>query len=125
LKVIQSLDQIPVFQDDDAEFDYWATHRLSDLLLERMGPLPGNVLPPARTRPISLRLDEDVLRRLKALSKVKQKGYQSLMKEFLVERLYEEERRHGILSRATGAHDAPEHQGHVAMDYPTAPVVVE
>jgi hypothetical protein len=60
-------------------------------------------LPPTRprTQPISLRLDSDVLERVRALAEKKHKGYQTLMKEFVVERLYEEEKREGILSASS------------------------
>ena len=44
------------------------------------------------------RLDSDILRRLKALAAKKRKGYQSLLKEFVVERLYEEEKREGLIA---------------------------
>jgi len=56
-----------------------------------MAPPPEGLLPPARprARPISIRLDEDLLRRLKALARRKGKGYQILLKEFVLERLYE------------------------------------
>lgn len=63
------------------------------------GPAPEGLLPPSRprTRAISLRLDEDLLRRLKAVARRKGKGYQTLLKEFVLERLYEEEKREGVI----------------------------
>jgi uncharacterized protein (DUF4415 family) len=51
----------------------------------------------ARTRPVGIRFDEDVLKRLKALAAQKGKGYQTMLKEFVMERLYEEEKREGII----------------------------
>jgi predicted DNA binding CopG/RHH family protein len=51
-----------------------------------------------RTTPIAVRLDEVTLRRLKALAALRNTGYQTLLKEFVVERLYEEEKREGIIS---------------------------
>jgi hypothetical protein len=44
-----------------------------------------------------VRFDEDVLKRLRALARKKGKGYQTLLKEFVVERLYEEEKREGLV----------------------------
>lgn len=58
-----------------------------------------DVVRPGRTTPISLRLDRFTLQRLKALAKLRNTGYQTLLKEFVVERLYEEEKRAGILER--------------------------
>jgi hypothetical protein len=52
---------------------------------------------PGRTKPIAIRLDQFTVRRLKALAALHNIGYQTLLKEFVVERLYEEERRAGIL----------------------------
>jgi hypothetical protein len=107
MKTIESWDEVPAFADENEEAEFWATHDLGKRLLDQMQPVPlngGGVLPPARaplassrTRPISVRLDDDVLQRLKVLAARKNKGYQSLLKEFVVERLYEEEKREGIV----------------------------
>ena len=53
---------------------------------------------PGRTKPIAIRLDQFTVKRLKALAALHNTGYQTLLKEFVVERLYEEERRAGIIS---------------------------
>jgi uncharacterized protein (DUF4415 family) len=100
MKEVQSPEEIPQFANEAEEAEFWATHALSEAFLAKMEPLPEEVLPPARprTQPISLRLDSDVLERVRALAEMKHKGYQTLMKEFVVERLYEEEKREGILS---------------------------
>lgn len=99
LKEIQSPKEIPDFESEEEEAEFWATHSLGDGFLDKMGPVPDNVLPSARprTKPIAVRFDEDLLGRLKALARIKHKGYQTLMKEFVSERLYEEEKREGIL----------------------------
>jgi hypothetical protein len=52
---------------------------------------------PGRTAPIAIRFDQFTLSRLRALAALHNKGYQTLLKEFVVERLYEEERRAGII----------------------------
>ncbi|HXR28305.1 MAG TPA: hypothetical protein VN772_01920 [Solirubrobacteraceae bacterium] len=52
---------------------------------------------PGRTRPIAVRFDRFTLERLKALAMLRRTGYQTLLKEFVVERLYEEEKREGII----------------------------
>ncbi|HKH39317.1 MAG TPA: CopG family antitoxin [Rubrobacter sp.] len=99
MKEIQSREEIPQFANEAEEAEFWATHSLGEEFLAKMEPLPKDVLPPARprTQPISLRLDSDVLERVRALAEIKHKGYQTLIKEFLVERLYEEEKREGLL----------------------------
>ena len=99
MKEIGSLDEIPAFANEREEAEYWASRGLGEEILERMEPLGDDVLPAARprTRPIAVRFDEDTLRRLKALAKARHKGYQTLLKEFVVERLYEEEKRAGMV----------------------------
>jgi predicted DNA binding CopG/RHH family protein len=52
---------------------------------------------PGRTTPIAIRFDQFTLKRLKALAALHNIGYQTLLKEFVVERLYEEEKRAGII----------------------------
>jgi hypothetical protein len=52
---------------------------------------------PGRTTPIAIRFDQFTLTRLKALAALHNTGYQTLLKEFVVERLYEEEKRAGII----------------------------
>jgi hypothetical protein len=65
-----------------------------------MEPIGDDEIPSVpRTRPVAVRFDADVIQRLKALATKKQKGYQTLLKEFVVERLYEEEKREGILKQ--------------------------
>jgi hypothetical protein len=111
MTTITSWDEVPAFADEGEESAYWGTHTLGQALLDQMQPVPldgGGVLPPARpsasgapaarTRPVSVRMDADLLRRLKTLAAKKRKGYQSLLKEFVVERLYEEEKREGLIT---------------------------
>ncbi|AFZ69417.1 hypothetical protein [Deinococcus peraridilitoris] len=50
-----------------------------------------------KSRPTSLRLGSDLERRLRTLAELKGTSYQTLLKEFVLERIYEEEKRHGIL----------------------------
>ncbi len=50
-----------------------------------------------RTTPIAVRFDEFTIKRLKGLAQRRNTGYQTLLKEFVVERLYEEEKREGII----------------------------
>lgn len=101
MKEIQSLDEIPVFQSEAEESEFWSTHSLGEGILTQMGPLTEEILPRDHdtTRPIIVRLDEDVIRRLKLLAQRKGKGYQTLLQEFVIERLYEEEKREGLVGR--------------------------
>ena len=99
MEEVRSPEEIPDFENEGEEAEFWAAHYLGEDLLEKAGPIPEEVLSSGRprTRPISLRLDEDVLGRLRAVANSKHKGYQTLLKEFVVERLYEEEKREGLI----------------------------
>ncbi len=97
MTIIRSLDEVPAFSSEADEAAFWATHELSDELLAHMEAVPEAVLPRPRTKPIPVRFDEDTVRRLKTLAARRHKGYQTLLKEFVVERLYEEEKREGLV----------------------------
>lgn len=100
MKEINSWDEVPEFKSEAEEARFWATHSLGEKLLERMQPVAEDELPPAVSRtkpPISLRFDEDTLQRIKKLAIAKRKGIHSMLKEFVLERLYEEEEREGLL----------------------------
>lgn len=51
-----------------------------------------------KSKLISLRVETDVLRRLQALATKQDKGYQSLLKQFVIERLIEEEKSEGSMA---------------------------
>jgi hypothetical protein len=76
-----------------------ATHRLADELWDQLPPVDEDELPPgrARTKPVPIRFDDSTLQRNRVIAARRNKGYQTLLKEFVVERLYEEERREGIV----------------------------
>ena len=95
---VRSWTEVPSFKSEKSESAFWRTHTLSDNLLDEMRELPDHILPtaPPRTRPVAVRFDEYTLRRIKALAAKRRKGYQTLLKEFVSERLYEEERRDGL-----------------------------
>ena len=99
LPTIDDWSEVPAFANEAEEAEFWGTHGLGERLLEQMGPVDDGSLPPPRerTRPVAIRFDDDVIGRLKVLARLKHKGYQTLLKEFVVERLYEEEKRVGLV----------------------------
>jgi hypothetical protein len=101
MTIVGSWDEVPSFSSQAEEAAFWATHELSEELLAKMGPLGEPVLPPPRprTKPIAIRFDESTIHRIKALAYRRGKGYQTLLKEFVTERLYEEEKREGVIGR--------------------------
>lgn len=85
---------VPTFKTEADEADFWANHELGDELLERMSPERQDVLPAPRRRakPISLRMDPVLLDALKNEATARSMPYQSLLKQYLVERLADEDR---------------------------------
>lgn len=104
LKEIHSWDEVPAFASEREEAEFWSTHALGEELL--VEDLEGDPMLPTsrpRTTPVSIRFDADTLGRLKRLAHHRRRGYQTMVKEFVAERLYEEEKREGIIgdSRAS------------------------
>lgn len=111
-------EDIPQFTSEDEEHKFWSTHSLGPgLLADMTGPDFDPDLPSPdevrayvdakrgrgeRTQPIPIRFDADVVKRLRALADRKHTGYQTLLKTFVVERLYEEEIREGLIARSSG-----------------------
>lgn len=91
-------DQIPKFKDETEEVAFWDTHSIGPGMIER-GPVADDEMPPVRrataSRIVSARFEADTINRLRDLATQRGMGYQTLMKQFVVERLYEEEKRAG------------------------------
>jgi hypothetical protein len=100
---LRAPEEVPEGMSEGEAREFWETHEITEEYLEKAGAPPEGVLPPAgeprrpRAKPIGVRFDDDVIRRLKALADRKSKGYQTLLKEFVIERLYEEEKREGLV----------------------------
>jgi len=96
---IHSIDEIPAFTSEAEEAEFWATHQIGDDLWGQLPTVPEDDLPPVRprTRPVGIRFDESTLERIKILATRRHKGYQTLLREFIIERLYEEELREGLV----------------------------
>ena len=82
--------QIPKFKSEDAERAFWAKADATDHVdwtrAERM--VLSNLKPSVKT--ISLRLPESMLESLKLLANKRDVPYQSLLKQFLAERIEQE-----------------------------------
>lgn len=98
IQPVERIADIPAFANEDEEHRYWSTHGLGNALLDTMEPVEGEGFPPPRprTKPVPIRFSEDVITRAKVLAAQRHTGYQTLIKEFVVERLYEEEKRAGL-----------------------------
>jgi uncharacterized membrane-anchored protein len=101
MRTVESWSDVPQFTDEAHEAEWWSTHEPSDGLLAQMKPVhltpEERTARNARTHPVAIRFDDSTLERVRALARRRHKGYQTLLKEFVVERLYEEEKREGLV----------------------------
>lgn len=86
---VEEPEGIPSFSSEDEEAKFWATHELGDGLLSRMQRPREGLLPVPRppAKPISLRIDQDVLAAVKRVAHERDMPYQTLLKELLVKQL--------------------------------------
>lgn len=113
LPLVNSQAELPAFANEDEEVVFWDTHEpgpgLEEEARRRMAagtfpslpPIDPSRLrptsPPKQAAPVSLRLEADTVRRLRALAEKKGTKYQTLLKQFVIERLYEEEKREHVV----------------------------
>jgi predicted DNA binding CopG/RHH family protein len=84
------MSKIPQFANEQEEADFWATHDATDYLNETEPEQVAFVDARPPKKQISLRLDPDVIDRLKAISGQKGIGYQTLIRMWVMERLAQE-----------------------------------
>ena len=96
--VVNQPAEIPTFADEDEEHEFWGTHELGPGMLAG-----GRRSEEPRTRPLAIRFDATTLARLRRLAERRGVGYQTLLREFVLERLYEEEVRDGVVTPIRGA----------------------
>lgn len=96
-KPIDSPRDIPASLSDEDRMTFLEKHGVSEYFLENVKEASEEERPRPRTKPINVRFDDFTLARLKEMAERRNVGYQTLLKDFVVERLYEEERREGVL----------------------------
>ena len=115
LPAINSRAEIPENMTTEEAADFWDTHSLGPGLFEeskndpevqafaarlrggKEKQTPRQPRQPKATFVTTLRLDSDMETRLKAVAALKRVPYQTLLKQFVSERLYEEEKRLGVV----------------------------
>jgi predicted DNA binding CopG/RHH family protein len=82
--------QVPTFESEDAERDFWATHDSAEFVdwAKAKRAIFPNLKPSTKT--ISLRLPESMIASLKLLANKRDVPYQSLLKVFLAEKVEDE-----------------------------------
>lgn len=111
LPPVNSTTEIPEFATEEEYAEFWQTHSIGPGLIEEgkndpelqalaarlRRDRPRQPRQPKATHVTTLRLDADMEQRLKHVAALKKVPYQTLLKQFVGERLYEEEKRLGIL----------------------------
>jgi predicted DNA binding CopG/RHH family protein len=87
MRAIASWDDVPLFDREEAEADFWSEHKPDLRLLE--SSLAGSA-EAAESVTITLRIDPRMLARIKRLARSRYLNYQSMIKQWLSERMEQE-----------------------------------
>jgi predicted DNA binding CopG/RHH family protein len=87
MHAISSWEEVPLFDSEEAEADFWAENKPDLRLLE--SALAGGS-GSAESVTITLRIDPRMLARIKRLARSRYLNYQSMIKQWLSERMEEE-----------------------------------
>lgn len=82
-----SWDEVPIFDSETAEADFWSENRPDLRLMESAVAGSGDS---AESVAISLRMDPRMLARIKRLARSRYLNYQSMIKQWLSERMEHE-----------------------------------
>ena len=86
---IASWEDVPLFDSEEAEADFWAENK-PDLRLLENSLAGGNDA--AESVTITLRIDPRMLARIKRMARSRYLNYQSMIKQWLSERMEQEQR---------------------------------
>ena len=92
MKIITNWEQVPAFAGDTEEADYWRRNRPDVRLMENSLAVGAGA---NESVTITLRMDPRMLSRIKRLARSRFLNYQSMIKQWLSERMEEEQRRNG------------------------------
>ena len=87
---MNKLKEIPKFENEDEEREFWATHDSTEYVDWGKAELPSFPRLKPSTKTISLRLAEFMLDELRSIANKRDIPYQSLIKIFLKERIDQE-----------------------------------
>ena len=87
MNTLSSWDEIPDFDDETEEAEFWANHQLDGRLMNMAVHKPDA----RESTTITLRFDPRMLARIKRIARSRYLNYQSMMKQWLSERLEKEQ----------------------------------
>ena len=86
MKTIDDWDKIPTFKSQKEEAAYWTEHQLDPRMMNAAVHRPDN----RESTTITLRFDPRMLARIKRIARSRYLNYQSMIKQWLSERLEQE-----------------------------------
>jgi predicted DNA binding CopG/RHH family protein len=87
MRSIANWEDVPIFDSEEAEADFWAEHRPDLRLMEAAVASSSEV---SESITITLRMDPRMLARIKRLARSRYLNYQSMIKQWLSERMEQE-----------------------------------
>ena len=88
MKTITKWSELTTFEDEADEAEFWLEHQLEPHLMERAMAKPDV----RESTTITLRFDPRMLKRIKRIARSRFLNYQSMIKQWLSERLESEQR---------------------------------
>lgn len=86
MNVIRAWKDVPAFDSDEAEGKFWAVHQLDGRMMQMSVHRPDV----RESTTITLRFDPRMLSRIKRIARRRYLNYQSMIKQWLSERLEQE-----------------------------------
>ncbi|MAB60918.1 MAG: hypothetical protein CMO46_10350 [Verrucomicrobiales bacterium] len=86
MNTINDWEEIPLLEEEEDEANYWNSHQLSPALMNSSIHQPDS----RESTTITLRFDPRMLARIKRIARSRFLNYQSMMKQWLSERLEDE-----------------------------------
>jgi len=87
MNAINNWDEVPLFDRDEAEAAFWSANRIEHSLMENSTASPSDA---GDSVTITLRFDPRMLSRIKRLARSRYLNYQSMIKQWLSERMEQE-----------------------------------
>jgi predicted DNA binding CopG/RHH family protein len=87
MRTIATWDEVPMFDSEEAEADFWLEHRPDLRLMESAVAAASEI---SESVTITLRMDPRMLARIKRLARSRYLNYQSMIKQWLSERMEQE-----------------------------------
>src|SRR5688572_28352445 len=97
MNIVSHWDELPLFDNEEAEAAFWAENRLDVRLMEATVAATSEI---SESVTITLRMDPRMLARIKRLARSRFLNYQSMIKQWLSERLEQELRERGAEPRS-------------------------